>query len=98
MSSLFGGVSGRLALAMFGSAAALVAANSALYTVPPGHRAFLESLNGGVQPEVYGEGLHICVPVLHTPRLVDVRMAPMSFGGSSQSKGLADCFEWPLQY
>jgi regulator of protease activity HflC (stomatin/prohibitin superfamily) len=45
----------------------------ALVITPPGHRAAIFDLGGGVSPVERGEGLSLVVPWFQTPRMVNVR-------------------------
>lgn len=47
--------------------------NASLVTVDGGHRAIIFSRLGGVQKEVYAEGLHFRIPWFHYPIIYDIR-------------------------
>ena len=59
------------------------AANSCFYNVDGGKRAVLfDTLCGGVQPDMRGEGTHFLIPVVQRPIIIDVRTFGPSRGRS----------------
>lgn len=63
--------------------------NQVLYTVDAGEAAILfDRLSGGVQEEVYGEGMHFRIPVLQEPTNYNIRIQQRMFQNSTQSKDL----------
>ena len=63
------------------------AANS-VYTVDGGHRSIIFSRLGGIQPDVYSEGLHFRVPWLQWPIIYDIRSKPKKISSPTGSKDL----------
>ncbi|XP_002163765.2 prohibitin-2 [Hydra vulgaris] len=59
-----------------------------LYTVDGGHRAIIFSRIGGIQNEVYAEGLHFRIPWLQYPIIYDVRSRPRKISSPTGSKDL----------
>jgi len=70
-----------------GAAAAFGIAQS-LYTVDGGHRAIIFSRLGGVQNEIYAEGLHFRIPWFHYPIIYDIRSRPRKISSPTGSKDL----------
>lgn len=60
---------------------------SAAATVEGGHRAILFSRLGGVQSEVYAEGLHFRIPWFQWPIIFDIRAKPHRISSISGTKG-----------
>lgn len=58
------------------------------YSVPAGSNAVLFSRYSGVQPLVYGEGLHFKIPFLHEPQIFNVRNVPTTLTAKTPSKDL----------
>ena len=69
-------------------AAALVV--PALVITPPGHRAAIYNLGGGVNPVERGEGLSLVIPYVQTARMVNVRTQVYSVEVYPQSKDLQE--------
>lgn len=62
-------------------------ANS-FYTVDGGHRSIIFSRIGGVQKEIYPEGLHFRVPWFQYPIIYDIRAKPKKLTSPTGSKDL----------
>jgi len=58
------------------------------YTVEGGHRSIIFSRLGGVQNEIYAEGLHFRVPFLQYPVIYDIRAKPRQISSPTGSKDL----------
>ena len=52
------GGSGTGLVALLGAAGAFYGIKESVYTVDGGHRAIIFSRLGGIQPDIYAEGLH----------------------------------------
>lgn len=59
-----------------------------MYTVDGGHRAIIFSRIGGVQPDIYSEGLHFRIPWFQYPIIYDIRTRPRKMASPSGSKDL----------
>ncbi|XP_067659664.1 prohibitin-2-like isoform X1 [Haliotis asinina] len=59
-----------------------------LYTVEGGHRAIIFSRIGGVQNDIYPEGLHFRVPWFQYPIIYDIRSRPRKITSPTGSKDL----------
>lgn len=59
-----------------------------MYTVEGGHRAIIFSRIGGVQPDVYREGLHFRIPWFQWPIIYDIRAKPRRIASPTGSKDL----------
>jgi prohibitin 2 len=59
-----------------------------MYTVEGGHRAIIFSRVGGVQPDVYREGLHFRIPWFQYPIIYDIRARPRKISSPTGSKDL----------
>ncbi|XP_052284866.1 prohibitin-2-like [Dreissena polymorpha] len=64
------------------------ALSKSFYTVDGGHRAIIFSRLGGVQKEIYREGLHFRVPWFQWPIIYDIRSKPRKITSISGSKDL----------
>lgn len=73
-------------LAMAGASAYGI--SQSMYTVEGGHRAIIFSRLGGVQKEVYAEGLHFRLPWFHYPIIYDIRSRPRKISSPTGSKDL----------
>lgn len=62
-------------------------ANS-FYTVDGGHRSIIFSRIGGIQKEVYPEGLHFRIPWFQYPIIYDIRAKPKKLTSPTGSKDL----------
>ncbi|KAH8867240.1 Prohibitin-2 isoform 2 [Schistosoma japonicum] len=72
-----------------GTAAALaLGLSQSLYTVDGGHRAIMFSRIGGVQDEIYPEGLHFRIPWFQYPIIYDIRSRPRKITSPTGSKDL----------
>lgn len=59
-----------------------------LYTVEGGHRSIIFSRIGGVQKEIYREGLHFRIPWFQYPIIYDIRSRPRKLTSLTGSKDL----------
>jgi len=59
-----------------------------MYTVEGGQRAIIFSRIGGVQKEIYTEGLHFRIPWFQYPVIYDIRARPRKIGSPTGSKDL----------
>jgi prohibitin 2 len=59
-----------------------------LYTVEGGHRAIIFSRVGGIQPDIYREGLHFRIPWFQYPIIYDIRARPRKISSPTGSKDL----------
>ncbi|UXI19050.1 uncharacterized protein NH340_JMT04993 [Sarcoptes scabiei] len=64
------------------------AATQSVYTVDGGHRAIIFSRIGGVQQQVYSEGLHFRIPWFQWPIIYDIRSRPRKLSSPTGSKDL----------
>ncbi|KAK3912943.1 Prohibitin-2 [Frankliniella fusca] len=78
--------SGITLLAMAGATAYGV--SQSMFTVDGGHRAIIFSRVGGVQKEVYAEGLHFRIPWFQYPIIYDIRSRPRKISSPTGSKDL----------
>ncbi|KAK7482507.1 hypothetical protein BaRGS_00026218 [Batillaria attramentaria] len=62
--------------------------SQSVYTVDGGHRSIIFSRIGGVQPEVYAEGLHFRIPWFQYPIIYDIRSRPRKITSPTGSKDL----------
>lgn len=62
--------------------------SQSMYTVDGGHRAIIFSRLGGVQKEIYAEGLHFRIPWFHYPIIYDIRSRPRKISSPTGSKDL----------
>lgn len=72
-------------------AAAGVAAygiNQSMFTVEGGHRAIIFSRIGGVQQDIYTEGLHFRIPWFQYPIIYDIRSRPRKISSPTGSRDL----------
>ena len=69
-------------------AAAIYGVAQSMYTVEGGHRAIIFSRIGGVQKEIYTEGLHFRIPWLQYPIIYDIRSRPRKISSPTGSKDL----------
>merc|ERR1712170_104755 len=60
----------------------------AMYTVQGGHRAIIFSRIGGIQQDIYKEGLHFRVPWFQYPIIYDIRSRPRKISSPTGSKDL----------
>ncbi|KAF2345492.1 Band 7 domain, partial [Trinorchestia longiramus] len=73
-------------LALAGAAAFGV--QQSLYTVDGGHRAIIFNRIGGVQKDIYSEGLHFRIPWFQYPVIYDIRARPRKISSPTGSKDL----------
>lgn len=73
---------------LIGAGALAYGLKESVYTVDGGHRAVLFSRLGGVQDEVYAEGLHFRIPWFQWPIIYDIRSKPRRIGSPTGSKDL----------
>ncbi|KAF8561656.1 hypothetical protein P879_10633 [Paragonimus westermani] len=59
-----------------------------IYTVDGGHRGIIFSRVGGVQDEIYPEGLHFRIPWFQYPIIYDIRSKPRKITSPTGSKDL----------
>ncbi|KAJ8917263.1 hypothetical protein NQ315_002280 [Exocentrus adspersus] len=76
-----------LKLLAVGGVAAYGIAQS-MYTVEGGHRAIIFSRIGGIQKDIYTEGLHFRVPWFQYPIIFDIRSRPRKISSPTGSKDL----------
>jgi len=62
--------------------------SQSMYTVESGHRAIIFSRLGGVQKDVFAEGLHFRVPWFQYPIIYDIRSRPRKISSPTGSKDL----------
>uniref|UniRef100_D3TLJ6 Prohibitin n=1 Tax=Glossina morsitans morsitans TaxID=37546 RepID=D3TLJ6_GLOMM len=62
--------------------------NQSLYTVDGGHRAIIFSRIGGIQNDIYAEGLHFRIPWFQYPIIYDIRSRPRKISSPTGSKDL----------
>jgi len=73
---------------LVGAGLAGLGIKESLYTVDGGHRAIIFSRIGGIQKEVYSEGLHFRVPWFQYPIIYDIRARPRRIVSPTGSKDL----------
>ncbi|XP_042225489.1 prohibitin-2-like [Homarus americanus] len=73
-------------LAVAGAAA--YGLSQSMYTVEGGHRAIIFSRLGGIQPDIYSEGLHFRIPWFQYPVIYDIRARPRKITSPTGSKDL----------
>lgn len=61
---------------------------NSIYTVEGGHRAIVFSRLGGIQQDIYREGLHFRVPWFQYPIIYDIRARPRKISSPTGSKDL----------
>jgi len=59
-----------------------------MYTVDGGHRAIIFSRIGGIQNNIYTEGLHFRIPWFQYPIIFDIRTRPRKISSPTGSKDL----------
>jgi len=70
------------------AAAAAYGVGQSMYTVEGGHRAIIFSRIGGVQKDIFAEGLHFRVPWFQYPIIYDIRSRPRKISSPTGSKDL----------
>ncbi|XP_042861603.1 prohibitin-2-like [Penaeus japonicus] len=68
--------------------AAAYGISQSMYTVEGGHRAIIFNRIGGVQPDIFTEGLHFRVPWFQIPIIYDIRARPRKISSPTGSKDL----------
>lgn len=81
----FGGVG---AGAVLGIAGLGYAATQSFYSVEGGHRAIIFNRIGGIQKDIYAEGLHFKIPFIQYPIIFDIRSRPRKISSPTGSKDL----------
>jgi len=69
-------------------AAAVYGVSQSMYTVEGGQRAIIFNRIGGVQNDIYTEGLHFRVPWFQYPIIYDIRSRPRKISSPTGSKDL----------
>lgn len=64
------------------------AATQSFYSVEGGHRAIIFNRIGGIQKDVYAEGLHFKIPFIQYPIIFDIRSRPRKISSPTGSKDL----------
>jgi len=77
------GIGALLGLAGFG-----YAATQSFYSVEGGHRAIIFNRIGGIQRDIYAEGLHFKIPFIQYPIIYDIRSRPRKISSPTGSKDL----------
>ncbi|GAB6019956.1 DIS3-like exonuclease 2 [Chamberlinius hualienensis] len=84
-----GGKGLSLGIKLLAAAGALTyGASQSIYTVEGGHRAIIFNRIGGVQSDIYSEGLHFRIPWFQYPIIYDIRARPKKITSVSGSKDL----------
>jgi len=73
---------------MAGAALTAFGIKESMYTVDGGHRAVIFNRLGGVQDDVYAEGLHFKIPWFQIPIIYDIRARPDRFTSPTGSGDL----------
>ncbi|ALC42548.1 l-2-03709 [Drosophila busckii] len=68
--------------------AAAYGVSQSMYTVEGGHRAIIFSRLGGIQNDIYAEGLHVRIPWIQYPIIYDIRSRPRKISSPTGSKDL----------
>lgn len=58
------------------------------FTVEAGHRAIIFNRLGGIQKDIYAEGLHFKIPFVQYPIIYDIRSRPKKISSPTGSKDL----------
>lgn len=69
-------------------AAAVYGISQSMYTVEGGHRAIMFNRIGGIQKEIYTEGMHFRIPWFQYPIIYDIRSRPRKISSPTGSKDL----------
>ncbi|XP_059474443.1 prohibitin-2 isoform X2 [Neocloeon triangulifer] len=69
-------------------AAGAYGASQSVFTVEGGHRAIIFSRIGGVQNDVFAEGMHFRIPWFQYPIIYDIRSRPRKISSPTGSKDL----------
>jgi len=71
------------------AAAGTFTVNSCIYTVDGGQRVVMfDQLQGGILPDVRGEGTHFMIPVIQRPIIFDIRTKPREIPSITGTKDL----------
>ncbi|XP_072175149.1 prohibitin-2-like [Diadema setosum] len=73
---------------LLGAGALAYGVKESVYTVEGGHRSVLFSRIGGVQNQIYAEGLHFRIPWFQWPIIYDIRAKPRRISSPTGSKDL----------
>ncbi|XP_033113578.1 prohibitin-2-like [Anneissia japonica] len=73
---------------LLGAGALAYAVKESMYTVDGGHRAIIFSRIGGIQQDIYSEGLHFRIPWFQYPIIYDIRSRPRKLSSPTGSKDL----------
>jgi len=73
---------------LVGAGLAAYGIKESVFTVDGGHRAIIFSRIGGIQNEVYSEGLHFRIPWFQYPIIYDIRARPRRIMSPTGSKDL----------
>ena len=73
---------------LLAAGAAAYTINQSLYTVDGGHRAIIFSRLGGIQSDIFSEGLHFRMPWFQYPIIYDIRSRPRKISSPTGSKDL----------
>ncbi|XP_015110973.1 prohibitin-2 isoform X1 [Diachasma alloeum] len=68
--------------------AAVYGVSQSMYTVDGGHRAIIFSRLGGIQKDIFTEGLHFRIPWFQYPIIYDIRSRPRKISSPTGSKDL----------
>ncbi|XP_045124568.1 prohibitin-2-like [Portunus trituberculatus] len=68
--------------------AAVYGISQSMYTVDGGHRAIIFSRIGGIQSDIFSEGLHFRIPWFQYPVIYDIRARPRKITSPTGSKDL----------
>lgn len=68
--------------------AAVYGVSQSMFTVEGGHRAIIFSRLGGIQKEIFAEGLHFRLPWFQYPIIYDIRSRPRKISSPTGSKDL----------
>ncbi|KAL0277232.1 UNVERIFIED_CONTAM: hypothetical protein PYX00_004586 [Menopon gallinae] len=79
---------GRVVKAAIALGASIYGVARSIYTVEAGHRAIIFSRIGGIQNEVYAEGIHFRIPWFQYPIVYDIRSRPRKISSPTGSKDL----------
>lgn len=80
--------SGKSIGALLGLTGVGYAATQSFYSVDAGHRAIIFNRVGGVQKDIYAEGLHFKIPFIQYPIIYDIRAKPRKFSSPTGLKDL----------
>ena len=69
-----------------------------LLSVEGGHRSIIFSRIGGIQKEIYAEGLHFRIPWFQYPIIYDIRSRPRKISSPTGSKDLQECIPYVPEF